>query len=96
MAADHLQSLGVPAAPLLDVAQASKAQSEAGAPVLVDIDHPTYGPMPLIRTPLAAGVTDSDLRRLQPTLGQHNGEIVGELLGRFDDLPELRSKGVVG
>ena len=95
-AANRLQGFGIPAAPVLDVAQASRAQAEAGDPVLIDIDHPVYGPMPLIRTPLAAGVAGTAIRRLQPTLGQHNDEIIGELLGRRSELPELRSKGVVG
>jgi crotonobetainyl-CoA:carnitine CoA-transferase CaiB-like acyl-CoA transferase len=94
-AASLLQESKIPAAPVLDVAQAASApQLESDRP-LISIGHPIYGEMSLIRSPVVAA-GDVGIRLQQPTLGEHNEEIIGGLLGYQEELPRLRSEGVIG
>ena len=95
-AAQALQSAGVPAAPVLDLAQVAASPQLAARRMVADVAHPVYGVVPLINTPLATGDADRAPWRLQPTLGQDGDEIVGGLLGRRDELAALRAEGVMG
>jgi crotonobetainyl-CoA:carnitine CoA-transferase CaiB-like acyl-CoA transferase len=96
-AAERLQTLGIPAGPVLDLAQVAKSQQLASRRMIGAVGHPVYGDIPLINTPLVIG--DSASRapwRRQPTLGEHNDEVIGALLGHEDDLASLRAQGVIG
>jgi crotonobetainyl-CoA:carnitine CoA-transferase CaiB-like acyl-CoA transferase len=61
-------------------------------------DHPVCGPVVLPNAPWRfAGITEPWLRRPAPTLGQHNDEVLGGLLGLDGaELAALRAAGVVG
>jgi crotonobetainyl-CoA:carnitine CoA-transferase CaiB-like acyl-CoA transferase len=95
-AATLLQTLGVPAAPLHDLAQLAGSAHLAARAMVREVAHPAYGPVPLIDTPLATGAPRSGPWRLQPELGEHNEEVIGGLLGRHDELDGLRADGVIG
>jgi len=95
-AASSLQARGVPAAPVLDLAQVAGSAQLAARDMIGTYTHPAYGAVPLIHSPLASG--EPDLRtpwRAQPELGRHNEEIIGALLGHGDELAALREQGVV-
>jgi CoA:oxalate CoA-transferase len=94
-AAHALQAAGVPAAPILDLAQVAVSPQLAARRMVGDVAHPVYGTVPLINTPLATGDADRTPWRLQPTLGEHGDEIVGDLLGRRDAIAALRAEGVM-
>lgn len=94
-AAAALQDIGIAAAPVLDVAQASSAPSLKEDRPVIAVHHPVYGEVPLIRTPVMAGVNTS-IRALQPVLGEHNDEIIGGLLNHRADLGRLRMQGIIG
>lgn len=95
-AVERLQSGGVPAAPVLDLAQVSTSPLLARRAMVHEVEHPAYGRLPLIDTPLAiAGRARSGPYRFQPTLGQDNEEILGDLLGHRAELAELRAAGVI-
>lgn len=94
--AEGLQSSGVPAAPILDLAQVATSRQVAARGLIGTIRHHAYGQVPLILTPLATGSPDGRApRRPQPTLGEHNDEIIGDLLGYGAELAELRAEGVI-
>ena len=89
-------SSSVPAAPVLDLAQVSTSPLLARRAMVHEVEHPAYGRLPLIDTPLAiAGRARSGPYRFQPTLGQDNEEILGDLLGHRAELAELRAAGVI-
>ena len=90
-----LQRLKVPAAPILDLAQVATSEQIASRRMVTNVDHPAYGRVPLIDTPLARGEARSGPWRLQPQLGEHNEDVIGGLLQRTD-IDELREEGVVG
>ncbi len=94
--AQRLQREGVPAAPVLDLADVAASAQLAARRMVATIDHPHYGPVPLIQSPLACG--EPGMRapwREQPVLGQHSEEVIGGLLGHAEALPALRAQGVV-
>lgn len=95
-AALRLQSAGVPAAPILDLAQVAASSQMASRNMIATQHHPVYGDVPLINTPLA--MADQGVRgpwRRQPVLGEHNAEIIGVLLGHAGELESLREQGVI-
>jgi crotonobetainyl-CoA:carnitine CoA-transferase CaiB-like acyl-CoA transferase len=61
-------------------------------------DHPVCGTVAIPNAPWRfAGITEPWLRRPAPTLGQHNDEVLGGLLGLGpDELGHLRDTGIIG
>jgi CoA:oxalate CoA-transferase len=95
-AATTLQSLSIPAAPILDLAQVAHSAMIESRRMTGTMTHPVYGDVPLINTPLAiAEQVNRGPRIQQPVLGQHNAEVIGELLGYGDELTSLRAEGVI-
>ncbi|HWC39668.1 MAG TPA: CoA transferase, partial [Acidimicrobiales bacterium] len=92
--ADH----GVPAAPVLaprDIA--FNAQMRARG-FFEAVDHPVVGTHDLPGLPFRLGERSNGwLRSPPPTLGQHNDEVLGGVLGlREDEVEALRAEGVIG
>ena len=95
-AAAQLQALGIPAAPVLDLAQVAISSQLRARRMIATQHHPVYGDVPLINTPLA--IADAEARepwRGQPLLGEHNREVIGDLLGHAGELDALREQGVI-
>ncbi len=95
-AAKTLQGAGIPAAPILDIAQVASHDLIRRRHMVARRTHPVYGEVPLIQSPLATGGEKDSVRRLQPVLGENNDEIIGGLLGRAAELEELRREKVIG
>ncbi len=93
----RLQAMSIAAAPVQDLAAVAAHPLMAARELVTDVEHPSYGRIPLLRSPLAlAGARRPPIRALPPTLGQHGDEILGDLLGHRDALPAWRAAGVVG
>jgi crotonobetainyl-CoA:carnitine CoA-transferase CaiB-like acyl-CoA transferase len=61
------------------------------------IDHPVVGTLPTPTVPFRYASVERWLRRPAPTLGEHNAEILGDVLGlSADDLARLETEGVIG
>ena len=62
-----------------------------------ELDHPLTGKTPYASFPARFDGSFVGWRRPSPTLGQHNDEVLTELLGLSEDeLAELRESGVIG
>ena len=60
-------------------------------------EHPVVGALPLPGLPFRCSEVEHWLRTPAPTLGQHNREVLGGLLGLSDDeLAALESDGIIG
>jgi formyl-CoA transferase len=95
-AATRLQSLGIPAAPILDLEQVATSAQLASRRMISTLHHSVYGDVPLINSPLATGDIDSRMPwRHQPVLGEHNEAVIGDLLGHAGELASLRAEGVL-
>ena len=85
----------VPCAPVNDVEEALRDEQVTAREMIVELDHPEFGPLKQVRT--AIRVTGQvDHRRNGPALGADTDHILGELLG-YDEaaVAELREEGVV-
>ena len=92
-----LQRLGVPAGPVLrgpDLLQDAHYKDRG---TFVTVDHPQVGPKQYPGIPWKMSATPGVVRWPSPTLGQHNREVYGELLGLNGlEIDQLGQTGVIG
>ena len=70
--------------------------TQTAAP-FITVDHPQVGPKQYPGLPWKMSGTPGEVRWPSPTLGQHNREIFGGLLGLTgDEIDALESGGVIG
>ena len=64
--------------------------------MVVEMAHPTLGPLPTLGTPLRAAGEPALRPAPPPALGQHTGPVLRDLLGYPDERIEaLRRQGVI-
>jgi crotonobetainyl-CoA:carnitine CoA-transferase CaiB-like acyl-CoA transferase len=95
---DELRALGIPASEVADPARLLQTNPQLRARGFFEApDHPVVGPMPLPSLPFRYAGVDRWLRAPAPTLGQHNDEVLGDLLGvAADERAALEADGVIG
>jgi len=93
---DLCETLGVPAGPINNVADALNDPHVRARGMVQEIDHATAGPIKLLGPVAKFGRTPAEIRSAPPPLGHHTGEILRELLG-YDDqqIDDLRNRGVI-
>lgn len=95
--AERLQAAGVPAGPVLRGPDLLEDRHYAERGTFVSVDHPQVGPKHYPGIPWKMSRTPGEVRWPSPTLGQHNREIFGGLLGlTSDEIDTLESDGVIG
>jgi len=63
---------------------------------IVDFDHPSFGPTPMVGVPVRLSETPGGIRAPAPEHGQHTELILTEELGYgWDEVAALREKGVI-
>lgn len=95
--ASRLSAAGVIAAPVLDSLELAEDVNLRAREVIRDIDHPEVGVFPQITLPMHFSRTKPDAPRPAPQQGQHNHEVLAELLGMSaDEVDALIRAGVSG
>ena len=95
--AEHLQAAGIPAGPVLRGPDLLADRHYAERGTFVTVDHPQVGPKRYPGLPWKMSGTPGEVRWPSPTLGQHNREIFGGLLGLSgEEIDGLESGGVIG
>ncbi|HFQ94848.1 MAG TPA: CoA transferase [Anaerolineae bacterium] len=98
-AADWLalcDEIGIPAAPINDMAQVFANEQVQARHTRLDAPHPTAVSVPLVNSPLKIPTNPTDVRYPPPLLGQHTAEILQEMLGlEAAEVERLREEGVV-
>lgn len=95
-AAGELQSLGVPATPVLGLDEVAGQPIMRERELVTEVAHPAFGHVPLLRSPLAvAGATRPPIRALQPLLGADTEDVLATLGEGEHDLASLRLARVV-
>jgi crotonobetainyl-CoA:carnitine CoA-transferase CaiB-like acyl-CoA transferase len=89
-----LDEAGVPASPILSVAEALASEHVAERGLVTTADHPVAGTIPLVRQPVRFSLCPPGPVAPPPTLGQHTDEVLGAFLDA-DEIAELRRDGVV-
>jgi crotonobetainyl-CoA:carnitine CoA-transferase CaiB-like acyl-CoA transferase len=93
----RLVAEGVPAAPVVDPRATSAHPQMTARGFYEECAHPVAGTHPVPVLPFRLRSVDRWLRTPAPTLGQHNEEILGELLGLDrEEIARLAAAGVIG
>jgi crotonobetainyl-CoA:carnitine CoA-transferase CaiB-like acyl-CoA transferase len=90
-----LDAAGVPAGKVRGVREAFDALAAAGRPATVTVDHPTAGPLPLVRPPWLVDGAPLSGGGAPPLLGQHTDEVLAELGRPAEEIAALRERGAV-
>jgi crotonobetainyl-CoA:carnitine CoA-transferase CaiB-like acyl-CoA transferase len=91
-----LQAVRVPAGPVNHVDQIFADPYIEEAEMVAHAPHPTAGEVPLVRNPLLVSGARLPVTRPPPTLGQHTGEVLREVLGLDEEaIRRLREVGAL-
>ncbi len=94
---ERLQAAGVPAGPVLRGPDLLEDRHYAERGTFITVDHSQVGPKQYPGIPWKMSRTPGEVRWPSPTLGQHNREIFGGLLGLTGaEIDGLESDGVIG
>jgi len=91
----RFDAAGFPAGPINDYAQVLADPHTLERGMLQELDHPVEGRLRAIGSALGHAGAEGGIRRSPPLLGQHNDEVLGEVLGD-DGLARLRTSGALG
>ena len=92
-----LQGVGVPAGVVVNAEQLVNDPHLRARDFFWDIEHPEADTRRYAGQPVRMSATPARLHRPAPCLGQHNDQVLRELLGlTTDELDVLRQKGVIG
>ena len=95
-AQEWMDALGerVPIAPVNNVAQALEDPQISHRNMVVEVDHPLAGKYRMPGNPIKMG--QEEVFQPAPSLGQHNGEVLGDLLGYAKErIDAMKQQGVV-
>jgi crotonobetainyl-CoA:carnitine CoA-transferase CaiB-like acyl-CoA transferase len=96
-AVGQLIEKGVPAGALQDFRTSDQHPQFRALGHFEIVDHPVVGRHPVEGLPFSFSSVDRWIRSAAPTLGQHNREILTELLGLSDsEVDELQNEGLIG
>jgi crotonobetainyl-CoA:carnitine CoA-transferase CaiB-like acyl-CoA transferase len=91
-----LSDAGIPFGPVATVADAVASAQIVAREMLVEIDHPTMGPVVVTGLPIKLSGTPGAVRKAPPRVGEDNDRIFGTVLGlTAAEIAELRSSGVI-
>ncbi|MHB8090020.1 MAG: CaiB/BaiF CoA transferase family protein [Syntrophales bacterium] len=91
-----LVEAGIPAAPVNTVTEAVADPQILAREMIVNVDHPQIGPVPLAGIVIKLPENPGTIRTAVPAASQHNREVFIELLGYTEtQLADLKKTGVV-
>lgn len=90
----QLRQAGLPCGPVLDVGQIVQDPHVSQREVLLNWDHPEFGALTQVKTPIREQGKMPEIRTPSPFLGQHTAEVLGELGYSQVDIAALLESGV--
>jgi CoA:oxalate CoA-transferase len=91
-----MDKVGLPCAPVMDVAQIVKDPHMNSREMIVDVEQMLSGPLKMPGTVFKMSQTPGDPLNPAPFLGEHNSEIYGEMLGYSQEkLDELAATEII-
>lgn len=91
-----LESKRVPCSPVNTAAEVVNDPQVRAREMIVDLDYPGVGKVPVPGTPLKLSRSPGNIRQRAPEVGEHNDEVYCKLLGLApDELAALKRDGVI-
>jgi crotonobetainyl-CoA:carnitine CoA-transferase CaiB-like acyl-CoA transferase len=91
----RLEECGVPAGPVLDIAQMHTDPQALAREMIVETMHPTAGPVKAIGLPIKFSETPGGVRRAAPVLGQHTREVLLENGFSDAEIDQMAAQGAI-
>jgi len=92
----QLNEAGIPCGRVNTIPQVAADPHIRDREMLVEVEHPGVGKVPLIGIPIKLSKTPGKIKTVAPMLGEHNEEIYCDLLGyTHQELNQLKNKGVI-
>ncbi len=91
----RLENCGVPAGPVLDIAQMHADPQAIAREMIVETSHPTAGKVKAIGLPVKLSENPGGVRRAAPVFGQHTREVLREIGYSNREIEELASLGAI-
>ena len=79
-----MDAAGIPAAPVLSLADVTESAHIASREMISTVGHPTLGDIPLVHQPVRFSGAERAFQRPPPGLGEHTRELLASLLGLGD------------
>ncbi|EEQ83938.1 CAIB/BAIF family enzyme [Blastomyces dermatitidis ER-3] len=91
-----LEGSGMPYSAINDIQGTLNHSHVLARDMVVEVDHPTCGPMKLVNTPIKYSDAKPGVRTPPPTLGQHSDEVLRDLVDLGEnEIAQLKKDGVV-
>jgi len=92
----ELEQAGIPCGPVNNIEQAANDPQIAARDMIIEVEHPEAGKFRVVNTPFKFSRTSYKVEKASPDLGQHNREVLSQLLGMTDeDIDKLEESGVL-
>ena len=91
----RLEDAGVPAGPVLDVAQMHADPQALAREMIVETAHPTAGEVKAIGLPIKFSETPGGVHRPAPLFGQHSREVLREVGYSDAEIDQLAQQGAI-
>lgn len=93
---EKIEQAEIPCGPINTLDQTFSMPQVQAREMLIEMDHPTIGKLPLVGSPLKLSNTPVDYKLTPPMLGEHTDEILESALGfSLEKIKNLREKNVV-
>ena len=91
----RLEESGVPAGPVLDIAQMHKDPQALAREMIVETNHPTAGKVKAIGLPIKFSETPGGVRTAAPVFGQHTAEVLREHGFSDSEIDRMAAQGAI-
>src|SRR5579864_289536 len=91
----RLEEAGVPAGPVLDIAQMHADPQALAREMIVETTHPTVGKVKAIGLPIKFSDTPGGVRRAAPLFGQHTREVLREHGFSDAEIERMATQGAI-
>lgn len=91
----RLEDVGVPAGPVLDIAQMHADPQTLARDMVVETEHPSAGKVKAIGLPIKFSETPGSVRTAAPLFGQHTRDVLRELGYTDAEIEQMNEAGAV-
>ncbi len=90
-----LNEAGIPCGPINDMKSLFEEKQIKARNMLVHVDHPAAGSVPLVGSPLKFSRTPTTIRKHPPQAGEHNEEVLHDLGFTNEEIAHYMENGII-